>query len=51
MKKKQLILTLIYLQITNAKYVPKHLLHFSSSFLNNFYKTDSQNLPSKMENQ
>ena len=37
------------------KYVLKHLislrlkmLHFSSSFLNNFYKTNSQNHPSKM---
>jgi len=56
MKKKQLIPTLIYCQISYKIYVPKQLislmlLHFSSSFLNNFHKTDPQNHPSKMDNQ
>ena len=43
MKKKRMILTLIYRKISNKKYVPKHLIslllkfcYISASFLNKF---------------
>ena len=47
---------MVYCQISYKIDVPKHLislmlLHFYSSFLKNFYKTDPQNHPSKMDNQ